>query len=141
MALWWRRAVAFAADNLVIGLILGFLLQGIFHIVTFHANGKYTVAPISGRALMLFGLLWVAYFTFTNGGVRGQSLGKRIMGIAVRDVGGGQIGAARAMFRSLFVLFLWYFVIPLVVDSLWPLWDRQGQALHDKMARTLVVEV
>ncbi len=32
------------------------------------------------------------------------------------------------------------FGIYCVVDYLWPLWDRNRQALHDKMAETLVVQ-
>jgi hypothetical protein len=29
--------------------------------------------------------------------------------------------------------------IPHYLDLLWPLWDRQNQTLHDKVASTLVV--
>ena len=29
----------------------------------------------------------------------------------------------------------------ILVDCLWPLWDGNRQALHDKMAETLVVQV
>jgi uncharacterized RDD family membrane protein YckC len=32
------------------------------------------------------------------------------------------------------------FVIPILVDDLWPLWDKQKQTLHDKVAGTVVVK-
>jgi hypothetical protein len=31
------------------------------------------------------------------------------------------------------------FVIPFIVDIFWPLWDRENNTLHDKMAGTLVL--
>lgn len=30
-------------------------------------------------------------------------------------------------------------IIPLVIDLLWPLWDKRNQTLHDKFARTVVM--
>ena len=40
---------------------------------------------------------------------------------------------------------LLFFIVPLVtlfpLDSLWPLWDKDDQALHDKVVRTHVVRV
>lgn len=34
---------------------------------------------------------------------------------------------------------LW--LIPGILDNLWPLWDRRGQTVHDKVARTVVIHV
>jgi uncharacterized RDD family membrane protein YckC len=31
------------------------------------------------------------------------------------------------------------FAIPLIIDLLWPLWDKRNQTLHDKFAKTLIV--
>lgn len=31
------------------------------------------------------------------------------------------------------------FAIPLIVDLLWPIWDKRNQTLHDKFAKTLIV--
>lgn len=45
----------------------------------------------------------------------------------VRWVGGDLLGQ---MFLGIFLL----------IDSLWPLWDQRKQALHDKLARTVVVK-
>ena len=32
-------------------------------------------------------------------------------------------------------------VIPAVLDCLWPLWDGQNQAWHDKYAKSVVVRI
>ena len=33
------------------------------------------------------------------------------------------------------------FYVPLLLDYLWPLWDKQHQAFHDKVASSIVVRV
>ena len=67
-------------------------------------------------------------------------------GIAVRDAGGhDQIGTARGLVRALVIA---AFVIPSLVvlaawlvDVLWPLRDPVRQSIHDKLARSVVVDV
>ncbi len=73
----------------------------------------------------------------------GRTLGKRILGIRIRmlaadrhpgwlaaTVRWGTVAVGQLLLTSLF----------LVVDYLWPLWDKPWrQALHDKAARTIVV--
>jgi uncharacterized RDD family membrane protein YckC len=83
---------------------------------------------------------------------KGATLGKMAAGIAVRlRDQPGQLPWS-AIFARVFVQFgvgltavvpVLYFVLswfPLL-DSLWPLWDKKRQALHDKAARTNVVSV
>jgi uncharacterized RDD family membrane protein YckC len=112
-------------------------------------GGGYALRWHTGGLFAVFGLLYlalVAYFAFLGGSRRGQTVGGMAAGIAVRDAGGhDQIGAARGLVRalviaavvvpSLFVLAAW------LVDVLWPLRDPSRQALHDKLARSVVVDV
>jgi uncharacterized RDD family membrane protein YckC len=86
------------------------------------------------------------YYAILNGSELGQTFGKRAMNIAVRDIGGtgGTIGPQRAGLRYVTVgLFriVPFFVVFTVLDGLWPLWDRRFQALHDKIAGSVVVRV
>jgi uncharacterized RDD family membrane protein YckC len=72
----------------------------------------------------------------------GRALGKKILGIAVKgDIGYGRIGHGRAFGRVLALVF--FGVIPVVgqLNLLWPLWDPEHQAWHDKIADTAVVRV
>jgi uncharacterized RDD family membrane protein YckC len=85
-----------------------------------------------------------AYYAVLNGSELGQTFGKRAMGIQVRDASGagGTIGVQRAALRYVTVgLFrvVPFFGLFTLLDGLWPLWDRRRQALHDKIAGSVVV--
>lgn len=80
----------------------------------------------------------------------GATLGKRAVGIAVRRVGRpGPLAVGEALRRQVIpqggnllglvrlVGVMMFFLQ--VIDVLWPLWDPRRQALHDKMADTVVV--
>ena len=79
----------------------------------------------------------LAYFALFEGGRRGQTLGKRALGIRVIHFETGhRIGYGRAVGRNLarivsnFFCYLGYF---------WMLWDTERQTWHDKIATTIVV--
>jgi uncharacterized RDD family membrane protein YckC len=65
------------------------------------------------------------------------------LGIAVRDARTGQaIGFWRAVGRTLMTgVFELLLYVPFIVDSLAPLWDRRRQAWHDKVARSIVIDL
>jgi hypothetical protein len=73
-------------------------------------------------------------------GRTGQSYAKARVGIALVDVRTGlTVGVGRAFIRaSAFSLMCALFLVPGVIDLLWPLWDPQGQRLVDKLAGTQV---
>jgi uncharacterized RDD family membrane protein YckC len=96
--------------------------------IKFQAAGWYT--------FVAFGLPLV-YYSYLEGSESGQTLGKKAVGIRVRDfAGGGPIGFGRgflrwiARFASGIVCGLGYF---------WMLWDPEKQTWHDKIATTVVV--
>lgn len=81
----------------------------------------------------------VCYFGYLEGGLTGQTLGKRVAGIRVVDAetGAPGIGFGRAVGR--------YFArilsaIPCLLGYFWMLWDGRKQTWHDKLVRTLVVK-
>lgn len=128
---WWRRAAAFVLDGVVLGAV----------------NAALAVLPLAvGAAYPLsFGLLSpvavLAYFTLQHGGVRGQTLGDRAFGIAVRNAAdGGRLTYGQAFGRAFMtMLFAGLWFLGGFADFLWPLWDRKRQAWHDKVAGTVVV--
>ncbi|GLY97002.1 RDD family protein [Actinoplanes sp. NBRC 103695] len=97
--------------------------------------------------LIIATLLWLLYEAPAVGS-RGQTLGKRLMGIKVMAVENTDaLGFGRA-FKRWARLGLWtpfwgcagFGLLLQLVDSLSPLFDQQlRQALHDKTARTVVV--
>lgn len=105
-------------------------------------------------------LTWSALAGFVVWGVysslmlrfKSATLGKMVVGIAVRlRERPGQLPWSTILVRLLVqqgvsltalvpFLYLALFWFPWL-DSLWPLWDKKNQALHDKAARTNVVRV
>lgn len=117
------------------------------------ADGGFEVAEFSDRAgrLMLVitvisVALWLAY-EVPSLLQRGQTLGKRVLGIRVIGLGTSTLRLSTALRRwavmGLPTLFpLACAVIWLIVDSAWCLKDRPArQCLHDKAASTVVVDV
>jgi uncharacterized RDD family membrane protein YckC len=122
-----------------------FVIDELFvFIVTELARFALGLRHTFGGAVLAFGMA-TAYYAVLNGSEMGQTFGKRALGIQVRDASsGGPIGADRAGLR--YVVIGLFRIIPFfglfsLLDGLWPLWDRRRQALHDKIAGSLVVRV
>jgi uncharacterized RDD family membrane protein YckC len=81
----------------------------------------------------------VVYYGKLDGGPRGQTIGKRALGIRVVDkYTGGPIGTARGVGR--------YFArilsaLACYLGYLWMLWDPEKQCWHDKLVNDYVVKV
>ena len=82
-----------------------------------------------------------------RGGRRnGQTLGKQLLGIRVvredgRPMSYGTSAVREWLAKTLLftVVATFTFLIPLLLDYLWPLWDERNRSLHDMMVSTLVV--
>ncbi len=78
-----------------------------------------------------------AYFVYFHA-VGGQTPGKMALGVRVVAQTGAGAGTARSVFRALGYLFSFAFF---AAGFLWALFDRRGQAWHDKLAGTVVLEI
>jgi uncharacterized RDD family membrane protein YckC len=111
-------------------------------------NGTYaTQRSIQGPAHVLILIASAAilglYFSILNGTRNGQTAGNRAPGIAVRDATTGEvIGFKRGLLRW-FVRFVLYlaFLLPGILNDLFPLWDSRNQSIADKAARSVVVRL
>ncbi len=109
-----------------------------FDFTAFTVSTRLTVSSVLG------GLIGLGYYAYFNG--RGQTPGKQALGIKVVRLNGNEpIGTTRGASRHVIqffanVPFASCLALPfLVVDSLWPLWDGQKQALHDKIVGSVVI--
>jgi uncharacterized RDD family membrane protein YckC len=110
---WWRRVGATLLDLLI---SLPFLIF-IYVLV---------VSPIlMGR----------------DGPNNGQTWGKQALGIRVVRDDGQPFKYGTALLRDFVIKGLLFGAIAILslIDSLWPLWDEQNQALHDKLVGTHVL--
>jgi uncharacterized RDD family membrane protein YckC len=132
LAGWWHRVGATLVDGVIL-FIVEAIIGGI-------AVGSGSGAAQSGE-LTLVGLgIGVVYQTLFIGW-RGQTIGNMALRTRVVDAkSGGPVGYGRSALHYLveYVLFV-AFILPVVIDILWPLWDGRSQTLHDKAVGTVVV--
>lgn len=128
------RAVAFAIDIIILlGITAVILWAGIsFGGVSFDTGaGK---GDLIWTYLGLF-LLSSTYFIFLHG-AGGKTIGKMICKIKVIQDDGEVIGFSKSLVR-----WLGYFVSTIFpIGFLWAFLDSEGQAWHDKIAKTYVVK-
>jgi len=125
LAGWWQRVGATIVDGLILAVpsfILGFA----------------TRSSYAGFGLAV--VLHVLYITIMLA-QRGQTVGNMAVGTRVVDATtGGPVTFGKALGRSVAtVLFDEVIYIIGLFNVLWPLWDRQNQTLHDKIAGTVVL--
>src|SRR5262245_33092520 len=118
-----RRVVAYLLDGIIIAIVAGIVTA------ILNQNIGYAVDFLGGAA----------YFTFLDGGPKGQTLGKMALGIRVIDfAGGGSIGYGRGVVRWIGLIIS---AIPCGLGFLWMLWDKEKQGWQDKLANSVVVPV
>jgi uncharacterized RDD family membrane protein YckC len=120
---FWRRFAAYFVDAVLIGIVSSVLAA----IIGFR-NYSW-ISPVLG----------LIYFTYLEGGLSGQTFGKRMLGIRVYDFrAGGPIGYGRAFIRT---IGRYVSAIVCLLGYFWMLWDKEKQTWHDKFANDVVVPV
>ncbi len=145
LATWGVRAVAFLIDLAVFVGIAVVLAFGIVVVEGADTDEARELARQLSWTIML--PLWLLYapLLMIRGEERnGQTLGKQAMKIRVVRENGAPVTLGNAILREtlgrqLIAAFTYGFYF--VVDSVWPLWDRSRQCLHDKVAQTRVVRL
>ena len=133
---WITRLIAEVIDSIAwslafIPFVLGLVGGGVF--------------PIFIGIFLSLGALVVIASAYRDG----RSVGKRVMGTRVVRTDGSPVSwGFNFIVRAVLVKGLVVgiagqitFGIFTLVNYLWPLWDKERQALHDKMASTYVVKV
>lgn len=88
-----------------------------------------------GGIILSMALSWI-YFAWQESN-SGATLGKKAVGLQVKDANGENISFGQASARhfskylSMLTIFIGYFMM---------LWDNKSQTLHDKIANTLIVK-
>lgn len=151
LARWWSRVGAMLLDGLILGIPAGIVTVVVFaatattHVVVVGGVVEQTKVVPAGIRLgvyLVFSLASAGYFAGFNGLGRGQTPGNRRPDIAVRDARTGRpIGFWRGLLRW-FVRAALYaaFVVPGLVNDLFPLWHPRRQTLADLAARSVMVE-
>ena len=145
-ASWGRRAAAYLIDVVLLYLVnLPFSILAL--ILDAAIGSSYGGSSSTGVFSTLWGCAWYllapTYFVLCHT-VGGQTLGKKALGIRVMRIADNrppELGWS--ILRSLAHGFESFFALCMVgwIGFLWPLWDPQKQALHDKIAGTIVIRM
>ena len=122
---FWARFGALIIDGIIVGIVQGILTVALAD----SPAALYTITTLLG---------W-AYYTYFEGGPRGQTIGKMALSIRVIDIHtGAPIGYPRAFLRQIVKIVS---AAALLIGYLWMLWDKEKQCWHDKAANDVVVPV
>jgi uncharacterized RDD family membrane protein YckC len=141
-ATFWQRAGATLLDGLIAGLPIGVLVAVFTGASSATSSGLRAGLGLPELiAAALVGLYTIYFLSRPNG----QTIGDRIMKIKVISIEtGGPLTVGQATSRWLFsevFSLLGALAIIGFLDILWCLWDKKGQTLHDKFAKTTVVKL
>jgi uncharacterized RDD family membrane protein YckC len=132
---FFARLGASLLDFLIIivtGVLLGFIVWLLWESIVRGGNNRDIDILIIPLTVIIVGWLYSAAY---ESSLRQATLGKMAVGIKVTDMNGQKINFGKATIRyfgkfvSAMILFIGYIMV---------IWDKKKQALHDKMARTLV---
>jgi uncharacterized RDD family membrane protein YckC len=151
-AAWGQRFGAIFLDGMITALLAALAVVVVLFVTgayaavrdslgTATADDDDTIAFVYIGWLLAWAVVGGVYHTILHGRWRGQTLGKMMLGIRVRDEWeNGPIGYGRAFARWILPVLFWnFFWIPGLLDGLWPLWDEKRQTWHDKIVRSIVV--
>ena len=140
---WWPRVGAAVLDGFAIWAIaFGALIVG--GIASEVAGSDEVVAPIWLLVLTVSAIAYYVGLMTRKGAHNGQTLGKQALDIRVVQDDGKPVTAGTAFVRDVLLKFVGgnlVFGIGWLIDSLWPLGERENRALHDLMVHTHVVRV
>ncbi len=141
-ATFWQRVAAYILDGIIVAVANGLITAVFGGVIAVASSGTpggrrnatgivlQSVSSLAGLAAS-----WLYYALFNSSTARATP-GKMALGIVVVDEQGGRISFGRATGRH-FALYLSMFT--LLIGFLMVLWTERRQALHDKIAGTLVV--
>lgn len=132
-------------DLIILGVV-GQLISlpfGSIVTTTTNSDGSRSVNFSGGGAFayLLELVIYLGYFTLLHSKWEGQTVGKKALGIRlVREADRGPVSVGQALGRAAVMNFAWLLCfIGGLINLGWILWDPRRQALHCKVAKTLVI--
>jgi uncharacterized RDD family membrane protein YckC len=134
----WRRLFAGILDWIVVSVIAAPFSWTSWQYVWDSGRGIWERYPV--QHTFLAAVVSFLYFWLLHAYWNGQTLGKKLFGMRVVQENGSRITVGQAAIRQLVAAVLDALCCLGLVDDAWILFDRRKQALHDKAAKTLVVD-
>ncbi|MFI6817376.1 RDD family protein [Nonomuraea sp. NPDC050328] len=135
----WRRLFAGILDMIIVGIVSSPFSWTSYRDVWNESLGIWERVPV--EHVFAAGVISFLYYWLLHSFWNGQTVGKKAFGIRVVDVTGVPVGVGQAALRQFVEVVLgWLCCIGSLVNLGWILFDERKQALHDKAAKTLVVD-
>jgi len=145
VASWGSRAGAVALDFVFVWVPIAVAVAVIVGAASASTVAGVIVGVVLGLASLAYWFLGRSLLMARGGERNGQTWGKQIVGIRVVRDRGEPFDVGWALLRQILVKWLLFwvfgssFLIPWVLNYLWPLWDDSDRALHDMIVTTHVV--
>lgn len=135
----WRRLFAGVLDGIIVGIVSAPFSWTSWTYAWDSHKGVWDRYP--AQHTFLAGIVAFLYFWLLHAYWNGQTVGKKVFGMRVVQVDGTRIGVGQAALRQAVETVLsWLCCVGGLLDLGWILFDPRKQALHDKAARTVVVD-
>jgi uncharacterized RDD family membrane protein YckC len=143
LAAWWKRGGALVIDSVPTWIIYGFAVAIYGESQASVENGttsfNVNVSGTPGFVTLLLILAWGVVNWWWLQGTIGQTIGKKLLGIAVYRAGTTEpTGMPTSIGRYFARIFD---TLPCFLGLLWPLWDQEKRTFADMMASTRVYEI
>lgn len=137
---FWRRAAAGLVDCVVMAFTHAVLTLAIMTMVStwvkMFVDEHTSLMIVSGADLLSYLVIYWLYFALQESSPAQATVGKRVVGIRVTDLGQGRISFAHATGRCFSkIVSIILCMLGFVIAG----FTQKKQALHDLMASTLVV--
>ncbi|MFI6598964.1 RDD family protein [Nonomuraea sp. NPDC050536] len=134
----WRRLFAGILDAIIVSIVSAPFGTG-WKVVWDSTRGVWDRIPV--QHVLITSIIGFLYFWLLEAFWNGQTLGKKLFGMRVVQESGARAGVGQIALREFVrVLLGWICCIGELLNYGWILFDPRKQALHDKAAKTLVVD-
>ncbi|WP_327089415.1 RDD family protein [Nonomuraea sp. NBC_01738] len=135
----WRRLFAGIFDQIIIAIVSVPFSWNSWEYVWDSSKGVWDRVPV--QHVFLSSVIAFFYYWLLHAYWNGQTVGKKVFGMRVVAENGSRITVGQAAIRQAVMSVLsWLCCIGELLDLGWILFDSRKQALHDKAAKTLVVD-
>lgn len=129
---FWIRFWAFFFDSMIVGAIVGVLVNPIFYFMDWSLDKTNWYAPMA----IISGLFNYSYFVLMTK-IWQQTIGKMILGIKIKTINGEKLNWSTVLFREVVGRFI-NNTIPVIYIMV--AFMPKNQGIHDLISDTMVVQ-
>lgn len=135
---WGSRLGALILDAIPTTIVLVILTSLFGESSSSGGSASFQLTGFPALVYFVFAIGWFYYNWLLGQGTKGQTMGKKVLNIAVYGADGKPIGKGGTFVRQIAHILD---AIPCLIGYLWPLWDKEKQTFADKITGTHVYKV